>query len=213
MNLAPNGKPSNLTPEQYKLVRGGEIEKANFGKPPILYSDIPYIHEASIDEAQKILKSGFVIGRNPIITKGVYTIPIVWKNEKFNPTNETQELIVWLKDGVEIFWTNSERPTDYYIGYGNKYYNNLYNKLNLGHKTPKDDFNNKDYQEAFCRRMEKWLKENNYVGVQQGGEIVITDLNAIDYIEPFERSNTTNTDIRYKEGGTTKAFTYTIGGL
>jgi hypothetical protein len=59
--------------------------------------------------------------------------------------------------------------------------------LNKGYKTPKDDFTDKDSQADFSRRMESWLKNSGYVGVQQGGEVVITDFNAIESIEIFNR--------------------------
>lgn len=168
---------------------GGKVDdgKANFGKPPIPYDQIPFIHEAEKQNVEDILKNGFKIGTNPYITTGVYTIPIVYKQNKFDETNRTQELAIYLKKGSKIFWTNSERPTDYYRGYGNKFYEKLYSHLNSGHKTPRDDWNNKETQRDFCRRMEKWLFENGYVGVQQGGEIVITDLNAIQDIDIFDR--------------------------
>ena len=182
--------------------KGGKIDdsKPNYGKPNVPFSHIPFIHETDELIANKILVDGFKLPTNPHVTKGVYTTPIVYKNEKFNRTNKTKELSIWLKDGAKIFWTNSERPTDYYLGYGNKFYQKLYDEINLGHKTPKDDWNNKEYQQQFCRRMEKWLKDNGYAGVQQGGEIVITDLSAIDYVELFNRENY---DLQYKRGGKT----------
>ena len=198
----PQYEYNNGVKDGGRYAKGGKMDDGseNFGKPPIEYSEIPFIHETKKSAVQEILKSGFVIGTNPVITKGVYTIPIVWKNEKFDRTDNTQELVIWLKEGAKIFWTNTERPTDYYLGYGNKFYENLYSKLNEGHKSPKDDFNNKQYQEAFCRRMEKWLKDNGYGGVQQGGEVVITDLESIDYIDYFERKGS-NPDIRFDKGG------------
>ena len=53
MNLAPNGKPSNLTPEQYKLVRTPEF-KAWFGDWEKAYETGNY-HNVSkvIDEQTK----------------------------------------------------------------------------------------------------------------------------------------------------------------
>ena len=185
--------------EIISLMTGGKIEKneANYGRPSYPYSDIALIHETNNENAKIILEKGFNLSKNQFITNGVYTIPIIYKNEKFDRTDRTKELVVWLKEGAKIFWTNSERPTDYYLGYGNEYYEKLYNKINLGHKSPKDDWQNKDYQKYFCRRMEKWLKENGYAGVQQGGEIVITDLSAIDYVDYFEREDNS----KYITGG------------
>jgi GNAT superfamily N-acetyltransferase len=183
--------------------KGGKIDdgNANFGKPAIAYDRIPFIHETSVENAQKIIKNGFNKSPNKYITNGVYSIPIVWKNESFDKTDRTQELMIWLKEGSEIFWTNSHRPTDYYMGYGNKFYEKLYKKLNKGYKTPKDDFNDKDAQSNFSRRIENWLKENGYVGIQQGGEVVITDLDSIESIEILKRETE-----NYAKGGKTNTM-------
>jgi ribosomal protein S18 acetylase RimI-like enzyme len=190
-----------------RYAQGGEIifkrnktklNEANYGRPNKGYNEIPLIHETTKDNAKSILKGGFKVGNNHNITKGVYTIPMDWKNKKFDEKKE--ELIITLKEGSNIFWTNSERPTDYYIGDGNKFYQNLYKKINNGFITPNDDYFNKEVNKEFNERMEKWLKENKYVGVQQGGEIVITDLNAISSLKILNRSNP---DIRYAQGGMT----------
>jgi hypothetical protein len=172
-----------------RYAEGGTVDngEANYGKPPIPYDEIPLIHEASSQNAKKILKYGFNKSTNKYITNGVYTIPLPFKTEKFDSRDSEKELVVWLKKGSKIFWTNSDRPTEYYLGDGNIFYKRLYNDLNKGYKTPKDDFTDKDSQADFSRRMESWLKNSGYVGVQQGGEVVITDFNAIESIEIFNR--------------------------
>lgn len=195
---------------------GGNVGKnePNYGRPSIPYSDIPLIHETSNENAKIILEKGFDLSKNKFITSGVYTVPKSWKRGKFEENDSTKELVIRLKEGVKIFWTNSERPTDYYLGYGNDYYEKLYDKINLGYKSPKDDnINRLENQKDFCRRMEKWLKKNGYAGVQQGGEIVITDLSAIDYVYYFERENNTKyiTGGNIADSGTPNYLKFLIG--
>jgi hypothetical protein len=171
-----------------RFAKGGKIDKGqeNFGQPPVPYSKILLIHEAPEENAIQIKKEGFRKPQNEIITKGVYTIPLAWKNKKFDDRPVSQELVITLKEGSKIFWSNSPRPTDFYIGYGNKFYENLFNELNKGYTSPRKSYTDEN-RSSYLRRFEKWLKNNGYVGVQQGGEIVITDYSAIDSIKSFTR--------------------------
>ncbi len=171
--------------EAPKYADGGEI---NYGSPKVNMSDIPFIHETTKEIADKILKEGFIVSKNDNITKGVYTIPIVYKKEPFN--GQEIEIEVLLKPNSKIFWTNTKRPNDFYYGVGNNFFNDLFIKLggNI----------NDNNRIVFLRNMEKWLSNNGYCGVQQGGEIVITDLSCIESIQQFERHNP---DIQYAGGG------------
>ena len=171
--------------EAPKYADGGEI---NYGSPKVNMSDIPFIHETTKEIADKILKEGFIVSKNDNITKGVYTIPIVYKKEPFN--GQEIEIEVLLKPNSKIFWTNTKRPNDFYYGVGNNFFNDLFIKLggNI----------NDNNRIVFLRNMEKWLSNNGYCGVQQGGEIVITDLSCIESIQQFERHNP---DIRFDNGG------------
>ena len=173
--------------EAPKYADGGEI---NYGSPKVNMSDIPFIHETTKEIADKILKEGFIVSKNDNITKGVYTIPIVYKKESFN--SQEIELEVFLKPNSKIFWTNTKRPMDFYYGVGNNFFNALFIKLGGNQRD-----NNRI---VFLRNMEKWLSNNGYCGIQQGGEIVITDLSCIESIQQFERHNT-DIHIRYKAGG------------
>ncbi len=184
---------------EYK--NGGEI---NYGSPKVNMSDIAFIHETTKEIAKKIQKNGFVIGKYPYNTNGVYVIPMPYKPKPFFDKKKNisfVELAIYLKPKSKIFWTNSKYPSDYYLGYGNKYYQNLYKKLNENYEFSiknQNSYFGSEAQEKFNRNMEKWLSNNDYCGVQQGGEIVITDLSCIESIQQFERHNT---DIRYKAGG------------
>jgi hypothetical protein len=167
------------------MARGGTIDKgaANYGMPNVDWSEMPLIHETKKEIANKIKKDGFVVTTKNN-TKGVYTIPTVLKKEKFNPNDV--ELIVWLKPDSKILWTNTENPSDFYVGYGNKFYQKIYKELNPNwERTLKNQsaFIGSDEQGRFCRKLEEWLSNNGYCGVQQGGEVVITDLDCIDYVE------------------------------
>jgi hypothetical protein len=171
-----------------RFAKGGKIDKGeeNFGQPPVPYSKILLIHEAPEENAIQIKKEGFRKPQNEKITKGVYTIPLAWKNKKFDDRPVSQELVITLKEGSKIFWSNSPRPTDFYIGYGNKFYENLFNELNKGYTSPRKSYTDEN-RSSYLRRFEEWLKNNGYVGVQQGGEIVITDYSAIDSIKSYTR--------------------------
>jgi hypothetical protein len=178
------------------MARGGTIDKgaANYGMPNVDWSEMPLIHETKKEIANKIKKDGFVVTTKNN-TKGVYTIPTVLKKEKFNPNDV--ELIVWLKPDSKILWTNTENPSDFYVGYGNKFYQKIYKELNPNwERTLKNQsaFIGSDEQGKFCRKLEDWLSNNGYCGVQQGGEVVITDLDCIDYVE--DRSE------EFADGGT-----------
>jgi hypothetical protein len=167
------------------MARGGTIDKGavNYGMPNVDWSEMPLIHETKKEIANKIKKDGFVVTTKNN-TKGVYTIPTVLKKERFNPNDV--ELIVWLKPDSKILWTNTENPSDFYVGYGNKFYQKIYKELNPNwERTLKNQsaFIGSDEQGKFCRRLEDWLSNNGYCGVQQGGEVVITDLDCIDYVE------------------------------
>lgn len=181
------GKASKIDANELKMKEGGKI---NYGSPKVNMSDISFIHETSKEIADKILKEGFIVSKNENITKGVYTIPIVYKKESFN--SQEIELEVFLKPNSKIFWTNTKRPMDFYYGVGNNFFNALFIKLGGNQRD-----NNRI---VFLRNMEKWLSNNGYCGIQQGGEIVITDLSCIESIQQFERHNT-DIHIRYKAGG------------
>ena len=178
--------------------KGGKIDNGseNFGQPAKEYSGISFIHETKKENANSILKNGFRLGSNPRITKGIYTIPLQWKREKFDWGVESIELEIELKEGSKIFWTNTERPSDFYYGQGNKYFNNLYKKLHKGNPSLLKDGSDEN-RIAYNKRMEKWLDENGYVGVQQGGEIVITDPKAIEKVTKFKRK---------EDGGEVESF-------
>jgi len=190
---------------RYKV--GGTIDsgKANFGKP-LDFDEWIFVHETNEEDAKSILENGFRPNQNPVITNGVYTIPKKWKDTKLGKGGV--ELEIKLKPNKKIFWTDSDRPMDFEIGYGNKFFVKLYKKLNKGEISPYEAYIVRGDMElwfekkaVFSRKMENWLKENNYVGIQQGGEVVLTDLSGFTIINKLEF------------GGKILNWNYSIGGL
>lgn len=178
-----------------KYAKGGKLDNGseNFGSPNVDWSEVAFIHETDKGSAEKIINQGFVL-KPKKNTNGIYTIPYGFKNEKFDKNKV--ELIVWLKPNSKILWTDTKYPSDFYVGYGNKFYQNIYKELNPEWESTlknQGDFLGSSKQGEFCRKLESWLKENGYCGVQQGGEYVITDLSCVDYIE--------YKDDEYEDGG------------
>jgi hypothetical protein len=171
-----------------QFAKGGAIDdgQENFGQPKVTFDKIPLLHETSLEASKLIDKNGFkLFSKNKKITKGLYTIPLAWKQDKFNANHI--EYIIRLKPNSKIFWTNCKNASDFYYGQGNKFYENLYNNLNTNGNVV-----------DFLRVFEIWLKDNGYCGVQQGGEIVITNLSCIDSYELYEQ---------FKDGGAIDGYT------
>jgi hypothetical protein len=193
--------------EDIRYENGGTIDngKANFSKP-LDFDEWIFIHETNEEDAKSILENGFRPNKNEVITNGVYTIPQKWKDTKVGRGGV--ELKIKLKPNKKIFWTDSNRPMDFEIGYGNKFFVKLYKKLNKGEISPYEAYIVRGDRElwfekkaVFSRKMENWLKENNYVGIQQGGEVVLTDLSGFTITNKLEF------------GGKILNWNYSIGGL
>ena len=173
-----------------KMKDGGNIESEN--KPKNLEDNI-FIHETKKEYFENILKKGFKLSENPVITKGIYTVIEKDKKDKFY--HDGYEIAIKLKEGSKIFWTDTERPTDFIYGItGNKYFSNVYKKwyeLTTNHpfekryEMPQDE--KWKWREKLSTEINNWLDENKYCGIQQGGEIVITNLNCIKNIKPYNR--------------------------
>jgi hypothetical protein len=193
--------------DDIRYEQGGTIDtgKENFAKPSD-FDEWIFVHETNEEDAKSILENGFRPNQNPVITNGVYTIPKKWKDTKVGRGGV--ELEIKLKPNKKIFWTDSDRPMDFDTGYGNKFYVKLYKKLNKGEISPYEAYIVRGDRElwfekkaVFKRKMENWLKENNYVGIQQGGEVVLTDLSGFTITNKLEF------------GGKIFNWNYSIGGL
>lgn len=156
-----------------------------------------FIHSAEKTNRNSILENGLHATKNPVILKGIFTFPEQWGHHKdaFDK-KEFDFYKITLKDGSKLFWTDSDRPMDAIFGNGNDEYNKVYDKLvqNTSAKNREGVMkfisgfqggDNKkwfDWKSEFSREMEKYLAENNYAGIQEGGQVVITDLNSIESI-------------------------------
>jgi len=180
------------------LASGGKVKskndtgQANFGEPDKSFYNRPLIHETRKENLKSILNNGFNKSKNENITMGVYTIPEKWKGESFGDGSSRGgvEISIKLKDGAKIFWSDTDRPMDFYNGRGNKYFVKLFKELS----NKKSQWLSFEDRIKYLRKFEKWLSQNGYCGVQQGGEIVITDLSCIDSIEKYKRN-------KYADGG------------
>jgi len=176
MNLAPNGKPSNLTPEQYRLVRTPAFKKW-FGD-----------WENDASKASKVVDEN---GEPLVVYHGGYIDFNVFDVDKtankrfhFTPSKEYAEF-------------RGQVYKAYFLKIIELYYVDWQQRRTL--QKPKGKF-------------------SGYANLLNG----IKNLNEIVVFEPTQikladGTNTTfdsnNADIRFKDGGTTKAFNYTIGGL
>jgi len=161
----------------------GDNKKENYGKPKDFDNSI-FLHETFPQNIESIKKNGFKESENYRITNGIYTIPLKWK--QFDSPN-LSKIFIKIKDGAKIFWTGSERPSDFYYGQGNYFYQNLYNDLTKNNDPRQNEpiYESKEHKD-FLNKFKNWLLENGYAGVQQGGEIVIIDFSKIEIIEDAE---------------------------
>jgi len=207
MNLAPNGKPSNLTPEQYRLVRTPEFiswfgdweNDPNYaskvvdknGEPLVvwhgsksLFNEFTLLPETS--------EAGFHFG-----TLSQAQFRVKSSKEKYfyqcflNIRNmiETTDMVFFSKHKISLKLQEQGIFTHEEYQNWHKFYDIIKEKKIDGLKY-KNSYEGRDY---------------SYM-VLYPTQIKLAD-----------GTNTTfdgnNPDIRYKEGGTTKAFNYTIGGL
>jgi hypothetical protein len=210
--LAPNGKPSNLTPEQYKLVRTPEF-KAWFGN----WIDSPETASKVVDTNGEplVVYHGTMDGRFTIFDK-----------EKFGKRTENI-------NSIAFFFTPSLWYASAYSESGNNLRIKEYEEI-FGEK-PKAITPRPYAEEKMCFlniRNPKYVKTQTKEEIllaqkeKHDGIILLTEKKEFFEIAAFEPNqikladgtNTTfdsnNPDIRYAKGGTiNNEFIYTIGGL
>ena len=213
MNLAPNGKQSNLNAEQYKLVRTPAFKKW-FGD----WENDPENASKVVDENGEPLvvyrgsksKNPNYIPHKHELSKGIY----------FSTKKEVAKLY------TTNFWQNwVGRVFDCFLSIKNIDY---YDTLKLKSNIYQVDF--KYYNNLVIES-----KKNNYDGIRCDNFIDVPDLQSIfpqepiDYVattfivfEPnqiklADGSNTTfdenSDDVRYEQGGILSNWNYSIGGL
>jgi len=214
--LAPNGKPSNLTPEQYKLVRTPAF-KAWFGD----WEKLAYakLKDAAMDEVtlERLSKNVSKVvdenGEPLVVYHGSRFKQNIYKFEHI-----LEEKLDWTKDSFGFYFSDNK---EYAYGYGEKVYECF---LNI--KNPKLSI---EFEHTYLplHKIDKIIN-NGYDGIYFSGSLGNKDYDKDDYyqkeIVAFESnqikladgSNTTfdgnNDDIRFEQGGNIN-FTYEIGGL
>jgi hypothetical protein len=206
MNLAPNGKPSNLTPEQYRLVRTSAFKKwfgdwendpensskvvDENGEPLVVYHGT--YRDFSIFDLNKVgnVDKGF-------FSKGFYFTP----NESlaYNYGNKIYKCYLNIKSPII---TKSKNDLANYLGL--EYNNNTYSELAR--------------EKIISLNYDGVLQEYN---LPKGARALYPFIEIVAYfpnqIKLADGTNTTfdgnNPDIRFAKGGKTNNFVYSIGGL
>jgi hypothetical protein len=195
MNLAPNGKPSNLTPEQYKLVRTPEF-KAWFGD----WENYP-------ENASKVVDEN---GEPLVVYHGT--------NSDFTVFEKSTRGAF----GKGFYFTQDLKEAK---GYGKNLIKTFINIRKYANPKQVQDImlNIKDYRYLEDIVVSKIITENliksNFEGVifeYPNKDKFVVALNS-NQIKLADGSNTTfdtnNPDIRFAKGGKTNNFVYSIGGL
>jgi 8-oxo-dGTP pyrophosphatase MutT (NUDIX family) len=215
--LAPNGKPSNLTPEQYQLVRTPAF-KAWFGD----WENSPETASKVVDEETKEPKVMYHGSKNDftIFNPKAEAINRRQNFEGFYFTGDKNRAESY--SNVKLFevFINIRNPLNRHLGE----HLPSYKSLNYIREKYKGDFN-KEYLEQKMFQLQrtgrnsfidgedmtKILIMDNYDGVFDGsfdyGDTVAFKSNQI---KLADGTNTTfdgnNPDVRYKDGGTTKTY-------
>jgi hypothetical protein len=206
MNLAPNGKPSKLTPEQYKLVRSPEFISW-FGN----WINSPETASKVVDE-----------NGEPLV---VYHGSDFYFNT-FNSKVEGKSHSTKRRKGKSIYFSDRKDVAESFIKkydfIEDKHLGKVYECF-LSLKNPKIIDGEGQYIDYITDKIEK-VKGNTsiiivdvYDSINQnlGGNIYIAT--SSNQIKLADGTNVTfdgnNPDIRYEDGGSINNFKYSIGGL
>ncbi len=219
MNLAPNGKPSNLTPEQYKIVRTPEF-KAWFGD----WENDPANASKVVDENGEplVVYHGSPIGKRFNTFKGNLFFFASEKNvAKYQYSSSSSDGLFQVDSKVFEVFLNIRKP--YVIDVENK----MYDEIN-------HDFDDENYDilEQLAHAVKSYWEdddENNAIHIYDGfiakrvdeeqmfgayGKTAITDVYTSfhpNQIKLADGTNTTfdadNPDIRFKRGGVLDGLT------
>jgi hypothetical protein len=209
VNLAPNGKPSNLTPEQYRLVRTPAFKK--------FFGD----WENDPKNASKVVDEN---GEPLVVYHGSGNKFNVFKIRK--KTNYRDNITVYSSNPKDVyyetgaFFSNDYKTAKHYAQDDSGFIRPFF----LSIKTPLlKDAKNKLWNKILPSIFDEYFKnEEKYDGIIAKNITDVGTNNEYVAIKPnqiklADGTNTTfdanNDDIRYEIGGATKAFNYTIGGL
>lgn len=184
--IAPNGKPSNLTPEQYKLVRTPEF-KAWFGD----WENDPENASKVVDEngEPKVMHHG---------TRGSFTIF----------SNENENKLSWTIGGLGFYFTTYYNAA---LGYGTKVISAFINARNIkkSDETEHAFVNINDLEKLRNAHFDAIYFDGQFTNTRgarswKDDELVVFEPNQI---KLADGSNTMfdekNPDIRYEDGGET----------
>lgn len=203
MNLAPNGKPSNLTPEQYRLVRTPAFKKW-FGD----WENYPEIASKVVDENGEPL----VVYHGTKNKFNVFDLSHFGKTDTgffgkgfyFTSSKETAETYASITEWDKINDTYNEN------GIVLSCFMNLKNPVIV---KSKGDFINASGKREIREGFDGKIVIPNSLH-SPNTEYIVFEPNQI---KLADGTNTTfdggNPDIRFESGGITKEFEYTIGGL
>jgi DNA repair protein RadC len=204
--LAPNGKPSNLSPEQYKLVRKPEF-KAWFGD----WENSPETASKVVDENGEPL----VVWRGESKDFNVFeykklgsSLKTAWRNAGFyfSPT----------KSGAEqyMFFMGSRILKQFFLNIKNPYTldsQEFFGVMDWGSLPTQKFKTNKSATDFAIKRISEIKSENydgSFVTVLENNNVVEIIAFEPNQIKLADGSNTTfdikNPDIRFKNGGLTK---------
>lgn len=146
-----------------------------------------FVHSSKKSNLESIKKEGLGATDNPVITCGIYTFTEADAKEMFS-RSEYDFYYIRLKPDSKILYTDSDRPLDYLTGNFESPFKKEWERIikETGMNGPEDImkiFGRGEpwfaWKTKFHRAVEKYLAENGYAGIQEGGQTVITDLNQI----------------------------------
>ena len=193
--LAPNGQPSNLAPEQYRLVRTPAFKKwfGDWENSPESASKIVDENGEPLEVYHRTEKKFTIFDKEKLGNKSGWETAYFGfyfsnKNQKGYYGKKVMKCFLSIKNP---YFIETETYSDFDYDY------KRFDSLN---------FKNNDGVYIQVKRLTFDEKSYKHFVAFEPNQIKLAD-----------GTNTTfdanNPDIRYKEGGATKAFTYTIGGL
>lgn len=168
------------------------------------------VHGTNKENTPSILEDGLGASDNPVITSGIYTFPVSWDNHNTSFDKKTTDFYyIKMKPGSKILWTDADRPMDYLFGRVGKEFRPAWEKI-LKETGVKDEetlyylgvgspgwF---EWKTKFHRAVEKYMIENGYDYIQEGGQIVITNLGAIESIMLNKKTPIKINKEKYRQG-------------
>lgn len=164
-----------------------------------------YVHSSPKSNRKSILEHGLGVSGNRVITQGIYTFDVSGAEEMFDP-KVYDYYHIKLKPGARILFTDSDRPMDYVLGNFDspfkKDWIRIVEEIGVSMHDIASMFGGEgwfDWKEKFHRGVEKHLVEKGYAGIQEGGQITITDLTQIESITLEGKPVAVNTEKKFSK--------------